>query len=141
MNHLKITHPGIYNHFNEFGLHIVRNSDKYWCGVSTDLVIEQRLMCTMKKTGGLTRGKGMGEVQRTIWLFSSPVCAQLNESLQNITGVQYITSEQHKETTHSRQQRDYKDSLTLSKYLHHICHHCRRYRYFMFAVVSCNRKT
>ena len=34
-------------------------SDRYWAGFSTDLVIEQVLMRSIKTTGGLTRGRGI----------------------------------------------------------------------------------
>ena len=40
----------------EKGLHVVRRSDKYLAGFSSDLVIEQVLMRSLKATGGLTRG-------------------------------------------------------------------------------------
>ena len=45
------------------GHHVIRRSDRYWAGLSSDLVIEQTLMRTMKTTGGLTRGRGMDESQ------------------------------------------------------------------------------
>ena len=93
MNNLETTHPGIFHHFRINGLHVVRTSERYWGGLSTDLVIEQKLMRSVKTTGGLTRGKGMGEVERTIWLLSTPICAEVNEALQTITGVRYETSE------------------------------------------------
>ena len=38
------------------GYHVVRRSDAYWAGLSTDLVIEQELMRSVKTTGGLTHG-------------------------------------------------------------------------------------
>ena len=45
-------------------------------------------MRIMKKmSGSLTHGRGMGEVQRTIWLLSSPACTAVNEAIQNRTGV------------------------------------------------------
>ena len=54
------------------GKHAVRRTDRYWSGLSTDLVIEQVLMRSVKSTGGLTRGRGMGEAQREQWLLSMP---------------------------------------------------------------------
>ena len=60
---------------------MIRTSDRYWGGISTDLTIEQKLMRSVKTTGGLTRGKGMGELQRTICLFSTPVCAEIIDAL------------------------------------------------------------
>ena len=56
------TNPDIQMKF-EKGFHIVRRSDRFWAGLSTDLLIEQVLMRSMKTQGGLTRGKGMTEIQ------------------------------------------------------------------------------
>lgn len=64
-------HPDTYSYFAA-GLHVIRRSDRYWAGLSSDLVIEQVLMRSMKITGGLTRGRGMTEVQRASWLLSMP---------------------------------------------------------------------
>ena len=50
-------------------------------------------MRTAKSTGGLTRGNGTTEAQRNVWLMSMPACAQMNEAMQNVCGVQYTTSE------------------------------------------------
>jgi len=60
------------------GFHVVRTSERKWAGLSTDLVLEQVLIRSMKMSGGLTRGRGMTEQQRLIWLLSSPVCAEMN---------------------------------------------------------------
>ena len=59
MSKLENDHPSIYHHFIQ-GLHVVR-SNRFWAGLSTDQVIEQVLMGTLKTRGGLTRGKGMTE--------------------------------------------------------------------------------
>ena len=45
------THPHIYEHVFQKGLHVVRRSDRMWAGLSTDLVIEQVLMRSLKTTG------------------------------------------------------------------------------------------
>ena len=39
--------------------HSKKISDQKWEGLSTDLVVEQVLMRSMKMSGGLTRGRGM----------------------------------------------------------------------------------
>ena len=97
MYELETTNPTVFDHFKDNGFHAIRTSDRYWGGISTDLTIEQILMRSVKTTGGLTRGKGMGEVQRTIWLFSTPICAEIKDASRNIIGVSYEASEQHKE--------------------------------------------
>ena len=43
MEDLQEKHPEVYNSFQD-GLHVVRRSDRYWAGLSTDLAIEQVLM-------------------------------------------------------------------------------------------------
>lgn len=40
MQDLEKTNPAVYNSFME-GLHVVRRSDRFWAGLSTDLIIEQ----------------------------------------------------------------------------------------------------
>lgn len=112
MCELEETHPDVHSLFAA-GYHVVRRSNKYWAGLSTDLSIEQILMRSLKTTGGLTRGRGMSKYQRALWLLSSPICAEITQSLQKLTEVNYSTSEQHKETSKSRQERDHKDLLVL----------------------------
>ena len=67
MQDLPNTHPQVNRSFLN-GLHVVRCSDRFWAGSSTDLIIEQVLMRSVKTTGGLTRGRGMSETQRLVWL-------------------------------------------------------------------------
>ena len=116
MSNLQETHPQVYAKFQE-GYHVVRRSDRLWAGLSTDLVIEQVLMRSLKTTGGLTRGRGMTELQRTVWLLSTPACAEVSRAMQEATNITYDTSEQHKETSQARLQRDLKDSLKILEYL------------------------
>lgn len=110
------SHPDVYKMFMQ-GYHVVRRSDRYWAGLSTDLIIEQVLMRSVKTHGGLTRGKGMSETQRLIWVLSMPACADINETMQKLTGVKYETSDQHKDISTARQVRDTKDTLALIDYL------------------------
>ncbi len=82
--------------------HVIRRSDRYWSGLSTDLIIEQVLMRSVKSRGGMTRGRGMDETQRLVWLLAMPACAQVNLSMQTLAGVQYQSSEQHKDMGKTR---------------------------------------
>ena len=81
MHKLHETHPEVSRHFDQ-GLHVVRRSDGLWAGISPDLVIEQVLVRSMKTNGGLTRGRGMTETQRLVWLMAHPVCAEVNYAMQ-----------------------------------------------------------
>ena len=69
---LSIQHPEVHHQFQN-GFHVVRRSDRYWAGLSTDLLIEQVVMRSAKTTGGLTRGHGMSESQRITWLLSTHI--------------------------------------------------------------------
>lgn len=116
MTKLPETSPEVHRHFSQ-GLHVVRRSDRLWAGLSADLVIEQVLMRSMKTSGGLTRGRGMTEVQRVVWLLSHPLCSEVNNAMQQLTGVNYNTSEQHKDVTKSRQAKDMTDTCELLEFL------------------------
>ncbi|CAC5426682.1 unnamed protein product [Mytilus coruscus] len=50
-------------------------------GLSTDLTIEQILMRSVKSSGCLSRGRGMGESQRAQWILSMPACADYNSAI------------------------------------------------------------
>ncbi len=112
MQQLPESHPAVYSSFLS-GFHVVRRSDRYWAGLSTDLVIEQVLMRSIKTNGGLTRGHGMAEMQRLVWLLSMPACANITHSMQELTGVCCNTSEQHKDSTQSRIRRDTEDTFKI----------------------------
>ena len=64
-------------------------------------------------SGGLTRGRGLTEQQRLIWLLSMPACAETNYIMQELTGVQFNSGEQNKDMTKARQTRDMKDTMTI----------------------------
>ena len=51
----------------------------------------------------------MSEKQRLVWL-SMPTCTEVNCAMQDLTGVQYFISDQHKEMGKSRQIRDTNDT-------------------------------
>ncbi|GFO27370.1 hypothetical protein PoB_005387500 [Plakobranchus ocellatus] len=105
MQTLQEQHPEVFSAFLA-GYHVLRRSDRFWAGLSTDLVIEQTLMRSMKSVGGLTRGRGMGDLQLTQWLLSRPACADMNSAMQEVTGSENTTSGQHAEYSQSRMRRD-----------------------------------
>ena len=53
----------------------------------------------------------MTENQRLLWLLSRPACAEVNQAMQELTGVNYNTGEQNKNMTAARQARDWKDTI------------------------------
>lgn len=99
------------------GLFVVRRSDRFWAGLPPDLIIEQVLMRSLKTNGGLTRGRGMEEKQRTRWLLAMPVCAEVSEAMQDLSQTLYTTSDQHKDMTEARKSRDQKDCKQILEFL------------------------
>lgn len=116
MSKLQEKHPEVHTHFLQ-GFHVMRQSDRFWAGLSLDLAFEQVLMKSVKTTGGLKRGRGMSEVQRLVWLMSRPVCLEINNAMQEFSSVPYSTRDQHKEATSARMERDLKDSQNLVSFL------------------------
>jgi 5'-3' exonuclease len=108
MSKLEVTHPAVFRKF-VLGCHVVRRSNQFWAGLSSDLVIEQTLMRSLKSTGGLTRGSGMTEDQRSLWTLSTPITSEYNNAMQEFSNLSYTTSEQHKESTEARIKRDTSD--------------------------------
>ena len=112
MLNLRNEHPNVQHHFEQ-GFHVIRRSDRLWAGLSPDLVIEQVLMRSLKTSGGLTQGRGMTEQQRLLWLLSMPACAEVNQAMEALTGVNLNTGEQNRDMTEARLARDWKDMLTV----------------------------
>ena len=116
MLQLNENNPDVFRAFVN-GNHVIRRSDRYWAGISSDLTIEQVLMRSLKTNGGLTRGEGFAESQRAIWVLAMPAMAEINSSMQEFTNVDYYTNEQHKECTHSTLKRDNHDVVKLLSFL------------------------
>ncbi|GFO01027.1 hypothetical protein PoB_002753200 [Plakobranchus ocellatus] len=98
MQTLQEQHPEVFSAFSA-GYHVLRRSDRFWAELSTDLVIEQTLMRSMKSVRGLARGRDMGDSQLTQWLLSRPACADMHSSMQEVTGSENRTSGQHAESS------------------------------------------
>jgi hypothetical protein len=100
------SHPWLYGEFIGHGFHVVRRSNRYWAGISTDLAIEQVMMRALKSRGGLTRGRGMTGSVRLHWLRTLHVCASVHSALNKLTDLRPSDDDdvQHKEAGVSRKQ-------------------------------------
>ena len=116
MMQLESDHPDVYLAFKR-GNFVIRRSNRYWGGLSTDLIIEQVLMRSLKSTGGLTRGTGLNELQRALWVMSMPTCSSYNLAMQELTNVVYKTSKQHKSLSHSTIEKDKNDVQKVLDYM------------------------
>ena len=116
MRDLPNTHPNLHNMFQK-GFFVVRRSSQYWTGISPDLCIEQSLMCSLKSSGGLTRGRGMDEITRNIWILSRPVCTSTIEHLRSLLNINYQTSYQHAKLSEAVLKRDQEDMRIMTEFV------------------------
>ena len=106
-------YPWLYNQLAVNKLFSVRRSSHKWAGLWTDLSIEQILMKSIKSRGGLTRGRGMTESTRLVWVYSIHACAEFHQAMTSLTKTTHITSEQHVEMHRSRCSRDTEDLMKI----------------------------
>ena len=66
-------------------------------------------MRALKSRGGLTRGCGITESVRLLWVKSMHRCADVHNAMCSLTGLQHRSSEQHVELGISRVKRDNSD--------------------------------
>ena len=81
------------------GLHVRRRSEKQWVRLSSNLLIEQGLMRSLKISGALTIDKGIDESQRTIWSLLMPPCVS---NLVQITPCRNLAESSKKQESKTR---------------------------------------
>ena len=77
--------------------------------LSSDLVLEQTLIRSLKTSGGLTDCSGMIGEQRSLWTMSKPVTAMYDMAMQDFNNLTYTTTDQHNVSTDARLNRDIHD--------------------------------
>ena len=87
-----LKHPWLYKKFSEHGFHSICRSDRYWAGLSTDLIIGQVMMRSIKTRGGLTRGRGFTHAVRVMWVYAMHSCAQVHDVMTSLTGLAHRAS-------------------------------------------------
>jgi hypothetical protein len=112
---LQNTQPALHEHFMK-GMHTVRRSDRFWAGLSTDLVIEQTLMKSIKGRGGLSHGRGFDENVAKLWLKSRGECAKINSVMNDLVGLSSVHSE-HTDVSKARIARDTSDVMKIWTFL------------------------
>ena len=65
-------------------------------------------------SGGLTCGSGIYEEQRALWTLASPTSAEYNIAIQEFMNMNFSTSEQHRDSTKAREDRDLVDLEKIS---------------------------
>lgn len=74
-------------------------------------------MRTMKSNSGITRRKGITEIQRLIWVMSRPTCSKVAGLMADLTSCDLSSSEQHRECANSRENRDCSDLKKIIEFL------------------------
>ena len=105
-------HPDLYSLYTEHGMHVVQRTGHPFNGLSTDLVIEQVLMRSLKTRGGLTHGRGMTDSIRLQWVYAMPHLVAVHNAMTGLTGKERSGFE-HQELGSARRRRDTADLLKL----------------------------
>ncbi|GBM49351.1 hypothetical protein AVEN_148679-1 [Araneus ventricosus] len=100
--------------FGREGYFTVRRSDKFWCGVWTDMTIQHVLMRFMKVRSGLTQDRNMSDGVVARWICTMPGSFQVTEAVETFAEVTGEYSDQHISLSKSWQTRDTSD---LKKFL------------------------
>jgi len=81
------------NEYQKFvqGFFTVRFSDRFWSGIWTDLVIEQKLMRAMKQTGGIIHGRGITQSVMSNWLLGMPLAMKISTELEKFTSLDFLS--------------------------------------------------
>ena len=108
MFNLHADHPWLFEQFCN-GFHSIRRTDRFWAGLWSDLVIEQFMIRSIKNRGGLTRGRGMAESTRDLWVGTMHKCGEVHYTMEPVTRQRHQSSEQHVEMSTTRRQRDNPD--------------------------------
>ena len=116
MKSLQEDHPWLFEQFTK-GEHAVKRSNHSWAGLWSDLVIEQTLMRSVKSRGGLTRGRGMNESVRHMWVLTLNYSASIHDAMTNLTGIVTKSSEQHIDLRASRRKQDNEHGLKFTAWL------------------------
>lgn len=106
--------PQEFMDFTDKGYFTIRRSDKFWCGIWSDMTIEQVLMRAMKSYGGLTRGRGMSNNVLSRWIVGMLCLQNINDQMEIFCGIRSETSEQHVDMRRARVGRDNVDIKKLS---------------------------
>ena len=105
MRQLPQKDPWLYGQFLK-GKHTVKMAESGFNAVWSDLGIEQSLMRSIKSRGGLTRGRGMTENVRDLWVMSLSSSASIQNALEDLTGARQLSNLEHVELGKSRKMLD-----------------------------------
>ena len=110
-------HPWLYEQFSSGRSHSIRRSEKYWAALSTDLIIEQVMMRSVKARGGLTHGRGLTDSVRNTWICSLGRCASIRSAVGSLAKLESSSHDiGHVDSGTARTKRDFSDFSKLLDY-------------------------
>ena len=74
VDELPIDFPWLYSLFQQV-CYTISKSEQFWAGLWADLAIKQSLMRTVRRSEGLTRGRGITQSVHLFWVLSEHNCA------------------------------------------------------------------
>jgi len=114
---LPTTYPWLHEQLSSRGFHAVRRSERYWAGLSTDLIIEQVMMRSVMSRGGLTHGPGMTESVRLLWVSSMHKCGTVYSALNDLVKASQSSDDnEHADMGPSQVRRDTVDLNTIVRW-------------------------
>jgi len=110
-------YPWLFERFSSGRSHSIRRSERHWAALSTDLIIEQVMMKSVKARGGLTYGHGLTESVRNTWVSSMVKCAAVRSALFSLTNLHSSSDDaEHVDTGMAHLLRDHTDLSRLLTY-------------------------
>ena len=116
MEEMNATIPWLEEEFAK-GFHAVRRSGRHWSGLWSDLVIGQTLVRSIKSRRDLTRGRGMRETVRPLWILILSHSAAVNHAMSSLSGVAIKYSGHHIVMGSSRRSGDFGDACKYIEWL------------------------
>lgn len=115
MRALSSEQPDLLEHFVN-GKQSIRRSDRLWASLSSDHVIEQTLMKSVKGRGGLTHGRGMHDSVRHTWTSTLSIFAGFHFAMMKLNNL-FDSSDDHVEIGSARIKRDVVNLVKVKVYL------------------------
>ncbi|GBM45498.1 hypothetical protein AVEN_210229-1 [Araneus ventricosus] len=91
--------------FITHGYFTFRRTEKFWSGICSDMTIEQVLVRSLSRIGGLAGGRG-------ITATTIATCSQIVEAMEVFAGVRSVSAEQHVQLREANQKQNFKDLQT-----------------------------
>ncbi|KAK3600633.1 hypothetical protein CHS0354_031546 [Potamilus streckersoni] len=104
MTNIETNYPGEYEGSLKAN-NAVQYSGVFPGDISTYLMSEQVLMCSIKTIGGHTRGRGMSVRRRQVWVSSITACTEINHSMREFAGSIFQSNGHHKETSNAKKEK------------------------------------